>query len=66
MKLILINGGLILDFGGVILLLYYSHKTSGAVDQGSKDHLASRYWWYFGYIFLAIGFLLQIIAVNIN
>ena len=65
MRLILINVGLILDFSGVILLLYYTHKTSGAVDQGSKDHLASRYWQYFGYISLAIGFLVQIIAMNI-
>jgi len=33
---------------GVALLLMYADWTSHAPDQGSKDHIASRWWYWTG------------------
>jgi len=65
-KIGLINIGLIIDIFGIILLLWYSYKTGGAPDQGTKDHLASRWWFRCGYLLLGIGFLIQIIGNSVG
>jgi len=62
----LINIGLIFNFIGIILLLYYSEKTADAVGQGNKDHLCNSNWYRGGYGLLALGFLLQIVSNFIN
>lgn len=54
--------GLILDFIGVILLLYVSIKTKGSTTVADDNYLISPWFQRVGYIFLAIGFLLQIWA----
>jgi hypothetical protein len=54
--------GLILDFIGVVLLLIYSRKTTGAITQADCDYVASPWWAYSGYFLLALGFLFQILS----
>ena len=58
--------GIIANFLGVIFLLHYYTKTSGATTEADKDYLASRWYLRFGYLSLSIGFLLQILAVSVN
>jgi hypothetical protein len=54
--------GLILDFIGVVLLLIYGKKTTGAITQADRDYVASAWWAYRGYFLLAFGFLFQILS----
>jgi hypothetical protein len=54
--------GLILDFIGVVILLIYAKKTTGAITQADRDYVASPWWAYSGYFLLAFGFLFQILS----
>ena len=52
--------GLIFDFIGVVILLYVSTKTKGATTKTDENFIISPCVQIIGYLFLAIGFLLQI------
>jgi len=54
--------GLILDFIGVVILLYVSAKTKGATTKADEDYIISPCFHIVGYVLLAIGFLLQILG----
>jgi hypothetical protein len=60
------KSGLILNFVGVAFLLFYSTKTEGATTKTDKDYLTSPWIERIGYILLAIGFLLQLLGVDLD
>jgi hypothetical protein len=54
--------GLILDFVGVIILLYVSVKSKGATTIADENFIISPWIQKVGYVLLAIGFLMQIMG----
>ncbi len=54
--------GLISDFIGAVVLLFYATKTTGATTSIDQDYLASRKWLFFGWILVAVGFALQLLG----
>lgn len=56
--------GLILNFIAAIMLLVYSERTEGSTNRADRDYLASPWWYRLGFSLLAIGFLLQVMAVS--
>ena len=65
-KIMLNTIGLILDFFGVIILLYVSCKTKGTTTPADENYIISRWYHRIGYSLLALGFLLQILSTNIE
>jgi len=57
--------GLLLDFGGVIIILYYSVKIQGATTKADADFLKSPYWLIIGYVLIAVGFFLQLLGSSL-
>ena len=56
------NVGLTLDIIGVAILIYVSSATIGATTKTDKKHILPPYYDWIGYVFLALGFLFQIIG----
>jgi hypothetical protein len=52
--------GLSLDLLGVVVLLWYSWKTTGATTRVDQEYICSPWWQRAGYFLIALGFLGQL------
>lgn len=58
----LTNIGLTLDIIGAAILIYVSSATIGATTKADKKYMSPPFYDWIGYVFLALGFIFQIIG----
>lgn len=55
--------GLILNFLGGAILIYYGDKTGAGPDRATKDFMLSRWVFYSGIASFCVGFFLVLISM---
>jgi hypothetical protein len=58
--------GLVVGFGGAILLVIDSQIPTGATTRADMEFVKKSNWFFFGVVSLGLGFLFQLIAAGLS